>query len=207
MNDYQQRNTDRSLDWYSEWGRIADALSAETGFRFSVRMEDVSHRPLIYLDTGDETDDLSLFVKPHPDRNGEDKALVGVHLPGQLTDYRPYDEDRPSIGLTYTKGPENVARDIARRLIEDADEYHQLVLQNRRSQLNREDRMEQQREALEEVTGEAWRTQTGSPHMHLGQLLGSGYGKIKQSGPDSYRFDMGGITYEQARKILELLSQ
>lgn len=201
---WKEDRTNRNLDWLSEWKEIAAALWNKTGEKWEANLQEAkpTSAPYIYLDGS-----VPLFAKPSPETSaGPEKAYVALRVPNDLRDHQPYDEDRPSIGLTFTKGPSRVAADIQRRLLDDAWDYHQECLERREQAKKDEARAEKQQARLEAETGQEVRDpHGGDPRIHLTSLLDDGYGRLFQSSPGSYRLDLGGLSFDTAVRIIQAI--
>lgn len=205
QSERQQQRTDRNLDWLSEWQSIADCLRERTGHDWSAELREGSWTPFIELDGN-----VSLFAKPHPDTSGSKKAFVAVRVSNEDHEYMPTETERPSIGLTYTKGPEKVAKDIERRLLQDAEEYERELRNNRIQEEKRRKRNVRHQELIEEELGVAWRNTggSGSPRFSISDVLpdlDKGYGHVRQNHGGSYEIKLQGISVEMLLDILHAI--
>jgi hypothetical protein len=200
-DERDQARTDRNLDWLSEWKKVAEALRELTGQDWSATMQEDGWHPRIELHGN-----VPLYAKPHPDSQNRNKAFVSVDVPNELRGHEPYDADNPSIGLTYTKGPEKVARDIQRRLLQDAADYHlDLITQKRKDEQKRK-RKNREINLIEEQIGVDFRSSSGaSPKAFLMDLCDEGHGNVRQLESGSYKLMLEGLDAETLLDILHAL--
>ncbi len=121
-------------------------------------------------------------------------------------DQTPYNAKRPSITVSPDKSPEQVARDITRRLVPD---YLALLAQTR-ERIDRADAYANtaRRNAvtlakiLDTVPGEHARQGDAAVRFHRGEF----YGDVAVNG-DSIRIDARSLTMAQAERVLRALME
>ena len=147
-------------------------------------------------------DGLQLRASTH---YGTPQGKVTVRLSmnrGEL-DHKFRDETTPSINVSPNRAPESLAKDIARRLIPDAEAFREVILER----TARADERQRQADALRErllATGAL-----DEPGRHLKDRLylknGVGrYGHVEHDN-DSVRFDLS-LSAEDAVAVLALLA-
>jgi hypothetical protein len=197
----QQQRTNRNRFWLSEWKDIADALRERTGQDWTAERRSDSYTPFIDL-----RGNVPLFAKPHPDSTDSDKALVGVNVSPELHGHEPHDVDRPSIGLTFTKGAVTVAKDIQRRLLQDAADYHLALVDQKRKDDERERQKARERDRVEKEIGETFgSTSGGSPKLYLTDVLDDGHGHVRQLESGSYQVEVRALDVNTLLDILHAL--
>jgi hypothetical protein len=138
-------------------------------------------------------------------------VLNNSHERGKIrirTDYKDslrYDEDLPSINVSATKDPQQIAKDIARRLMPGAIEFHIEHLRKVQADIDFNAGKEKFAQAIAEAMNTTiykpeWRGKGGDVEIHTGKV------RVRISGPESARFDISGLSAGDTLALAKALS-
>ena len=131
----------------------------------------------------------------HTEWNQTTRARVSVH---GAHEHVRYNESRPAINVTVTRKASTVAADIMRRLMADAETFHATIVDRIAMADAYENRISENREALEEAGGVA--LENDRPRIHIGNT----WGDVRVS-RDSVTLELHDLTVDQAGAILALI--
>jgi hypothetical protein len=204
--------TKRQKSWLREFRRIAQCLNKEnTASKWEVELNKDEGPPEGWPGGHQQQarwrveihGAISLLVVPQKREHGPE-AIIGVCVREDLQRYEEEKEERPVIQVNYNKGPRRVATDIQRRLLE-AGRKHLQTLQERKER-TRERYMQMEREA-QQVKEKADVELNRGPMRRTFPTGTAHWGHVEQTGPGEYKIDVGGLSVEEAIRVLDVLNQ
>lgn len=144
-------------------------------------------------------DGLSFYVRT--EWNNKDKMIISGNYPRTKTNdwYRTYSNEAkaPSIGVSKTKNPEKICKDIEKRFIPDFLVYHAKAVQ----WVNDQDSYEASKKSNVDVIARALNTESGDRDRVSNYDLGI---SLEYASRDKVKLEFDDLTPEQGVELIEI---
>ena len=201
---YEQRREQERREEQARWDKAATALEI-LGFNVlpigEGNSESNSHN---YGVVGVRpSDNLRLFIWTATNRG---KFEVTHSLRNELHEVKSYDERRLEIGMSWSKTPKQIAKDIQRRLLPDAEAQYERVskrlAEHQRFETAKGETYKRMTTALG-VNPSEWEIERDTVTKYQ---IGSYRVEAKVNSADSVEIEIRYLNAEQAEKILKVLA-
>lgn len=139
-----------------------------------------------------------------------ERVVIDGHYGWELSRHKPYSASYPKITISLSKSPAAIAAEIKRRFLPDYEALHAKMLEGKKSEEDRQNRIQTMSAELVAISGGALEKPSNQYHSpqegYLSLRLYDSYGHVTV-GSNGVRFDLTSVPFKTAARIVAAMRQ